>query len=186
MSAAAAFVLAAAAAILGPVAGAATAGWRPLAILAAVFLAVAAPLGAAGLPLAGFALFAAGIARALRASRCPGPAAAGLAALLGCGLLVLPFLGDVLVEPSGPGKESPAAVSALVGGSPLSAAVGGGLGLDLLKTPRAYGPSGGGLSKIGAYYAYAYPRPAVAGAAWAAAGLLLAAGAGLAWRRPGP
>ena len=186
MDASAAFVLAAVAAILAPAAGAATAGWRPLAILGAAFLAASAPLGTAAVPLAGFALFSAGLARAFRASRCPGPPAAGLAALLGCGLLVLPFLGDTLVEPSGPGKESPAAVSVLVGGSPLSAAVGGGLGLDLLKTPRAYGPSGGGLSKIGAYYAYAYPRPAVAGAAWAAAGLLLAAGAGLARRRPGP
>jgi hypothetical protein len=156
----------------------------PAALVLAGALASGSP--GAGVVLLGFGIFLAGLVRALGAARCPVPAAAGLASLLGCGLLVLPFLGDPLVEARGPGKGSPAAIAALVGGSPLAAAVGGGLGVDLLKTPRAYGSSGGGLSRIGAYYAYAYPRPAAAGAGWAAAGLLLAAGAGLARRRAGP
>jgi hypothetical protein len=161
-------------------------------LLLAGAVAAAPGAGAGGavlavLPLAGFAVLLAGTVRALRAVRCPPAAAAGLAALLGCGLLVLPFVGDPLVEARGPGKWSPAAVSILVGGSPLCASVGGGLGIDLLKTPRAYGASGGGLSRIGPYYAHSYPGPAAAGAGLAAAGLLLfAASAGLARRRSAP
>lgn len=167
-------------------AAAARGGWRGTAIVAC--LAVLAGTAASGSPgagvvLLGFALFAAGLARTLPG---PPPAAAALAALLCCGLLILPFLGDIFVEPGAPGRGSPAAVAVLVGGCPLSAAVGGGLGVDLLRTPRAYGGAGGGLSRIGAYYAYAYPRPAAAGAAWGAAGILLLAGAGLARRRRAP
>jgi hypothetical protein len=151
--------------------------------VAAAIIAGPGPALLALLPLAGFGLFLAGLVRALRAARCPAAAAAGAASLLACALLVLPFAADPLVEAGGPGKGSPAAVAALTGGSPLCAAVGGGLGVDLLKTPRAYGASGGGLSRIGAYYSYSYPRPAAAGAAWAAAGLLLLGIVGLA-RRP--
>ena len=185
MGAGAAFVLGAAAAVAGPAVGARWEGWRALALLAAAFLLATAPLGAAALPLAGAAILGAGAARALLAARCPAPAAAGLAALLVAAILALPLLGDALVEARGPGRGSPAAVAALVGGSPLCASVGGGLGVDLLKSPRAYGASGGGLSRIGAYYPYAYPGPAPSGAGWGAAGILLAAGAGLARRRRG-
>ena len=136
---------------------------------------------AALLPLAGFAVLLAGAARALRALRAPRAAAGGLAALLGAGLLVLPFLGDPLVEPGGAGRSSPAAVRVLLGGSPAAASIGGGLGVDLLRTPRAYGgASGGGLSRIGAFYAYDYPGPAASAAGMAVAGILLLAGAGVA------
>jgi hypothetical protein len=172
-----AFGLGAAAAVLGPAVGAGTTGWKGPAIVAAALL----PFGGAALPLAGFALFGAGFARILVAARCPAPAASGLASLLAAALLVLPFVGDPLVEPGGPGKGSPAAIAVLVGGSPLCASVGGGLGVDLLHSPRAYG----GLSRIGTFYAYRYPRPVAAAGAWAAAGVLLAAGASLARRRRG-
>lgn len=158
--------------------GAVLAGAAAAAVLAGPGAALIAVL-----PLAGFGVFLAGLARALRAARCPAPAAAGLASLLACALLVLPFVGDPLVEARGPGRGSPAAVAALTGGSPLCASAGGGLGVDLLKTPRAYGASGGGLSRIGAYYDYDYPRPAASGAAWAAAGILLLGAPALARRR---
>jgi hypothetical protein len=138
------------------------------------------------LPLAGFALFLAGGTRALAALRCPASAAAGLAALLGCGLLVLPFVGDFLVEARGTGQESPETVAVLVGASPLCASLGGGLGVDVLRTPRAYGTAGDGLSRIGAYFHYSYPSPAASGAGFAAAGaLLLLLGARGMARRPG-
>ncbi len=195
-SAAGSIVVTAAALAVAVPAAAAGGGLRAPAIAGGGLLLAGGLLAAAGagpgeaalalLPLAGFALLLAGAVRALRAARCPAAAAAGLAALLGCGLLVLPFVGDPLVEARGPGKWSPAAVSVLTGGSPLCASVGGGLGIDLLKSPRAYGGSSGGLSRIGPYYAHPYPGPAAAGGMFAAVGLLLAAAAGLARRRSAP
>ncbi len=169
-------------------------GWRNTLLAGAVLVATAAggaallvgpgPGLAAALPLAGFALAMAGMAAALGASRLPAAAASGLAGMLGCGLLVLPFLADPLVESRGPGRVSPGAVAAILGGSPLAASLGGGLGVDFLKTPRAYGGSGGGgLSRIGAYYSYAYPAPLASGAGFAVAGALLLAGSGVVSRR---
>jgi len=153
----------------------------------AAALAVAVPMAAAGgrrraPALVGGALLLAGTAVAAVAGK---PGGALLAALLGCGLLVLPFAGDSLVEARGPGRWSPGVVALLVDGSPLCASVGGGLGVDLLRTPRAYGSGGEGLSRIGPYYPYSYPGPAAAGAGFAAAGLLLGWGAGVARRRSG-
>ena len=126
------------------------------------------------LPLAGFALTLAGLTRLLVALRLPGAAAAGLAGLAGCALLVLPFLGDPLVEPGKPGTPSPAAIEVLLDGCPLAASVGGGMGVDFMRTRSAYGSSAGSpLSRIGPYYAFEYPRPWVAGGGFALAGLLL-------------
>lgn len=141
---------------------------------------------AATLPLAGFAVASAGGARLLLAAGAPRAAAAGLAALLGCALLVLPFLADPLVEPGGPGKSSPGAVAGILGASPLAASVGGGLGVDLLRAPLAYGgPSGPGLSRIGAYHPSPYPDPARSGLRFAVAGILLFTFCGVASvRRP--
>ena len=146
---------------------------------------IAAAAGAV-LLLAGGGAVAAGAgpgpaARALRALRAPRAAAGGLAALLGAGLLVLPFLGDPLVEPGGAGRSSPAAVRVLLGGSPAAASIGGGLGVDPRRPPRASGgAAGGGLPRIGAFYAYDYPGPAAVAAGMAVAGILLLAGAGVA------
>lgn len=126
------------------------------------------------LPLAGFALLLGGAAAVLRSAGAPPAAAAALPSLLGCALLVLPFLGDPLVEPGGAGRSSPAAVGVLLGGSPAAASIGGGLGVDLLRTPRAYGEAGGGgLSRIGAFYSSSYPSPAASALGFGAAGLLL-------------
>ncbi len=125
------------------------------------------------LPLAGFSAAAAGGSRWLAAWGAPRAAAAGLAALAGCALLVLPFLGDPLVEPGPPGKSSPASVEALLGFSPLAASVGGGLGVDYLRAPLAYGgPRGPGLSRIGAFHPCPYPDPARSGARFAIAGVV--------------
>ena len=56
--------------------------------------------------------------------------------------------------------------------------------MDLLRSPRAYGGSAtGGLSRIGAYYAFAYPRPLASAAGFALAGALFLAGSGMASRR---
>jgi hypothetical protein len=175
--------------LLVPCLAAARPGWRPATVTALLVLAAAGllaataagpgPALAAVLPLAGLCVALGGATRLLRALRAPAAAAAGAAALAGCGLLVLPFLGDALVEWRGPGRASPAAVEVLLSGCPTAGALGGGLGVDLLRSPRAYGgPGREGLSRIGAFYAYRYPRPWASGAGFAAAGagfLLLAA-----------
>ncbi len=193
-AAAAITVTAAALAVAVPMAAAGGRRRAPALVGGALLLAgtaVAAVAGKPGgallaaLPLAGFAVLVAGGVRALGALRLPPAASVGLATLLGCGLLVLPFAGDSLVEARGPGRWSPGVVALLVDGSPLCASVGGGLGVDLLRTPRAYGSGGEGLSRIGPYYPYSYPGPAAAGAGFAAAGLLLGWGAGVARRRSG-
>jgi len=143
-------------------------------------------VAAALVPLAGFAILLAGVSLALRAAGTPPAAAAGGAALLGCALLALPVLGDPIVEARGPGKSSPAAVDALLAGSPLVASVGGGLGVDILRTPRAYGTAGQeGLSRIGPYYPTGLPGPFGPAAGFAAVGaaLLFLGGRGMARRR---
>jgi len=147
--------------------------WGPAAALLAV-LAGPGPGLAASMPLAGLALFLAGGTRAARRWGTPPAAAAALAALLGCSLLVLPFLGDPLVESRGPGRASATAVAVLVGGSPLLASAGGGLGVDVLRTPRAYGGrEGPGLSRIGPYFAHSVPGPWASAAALGGVGALL-------------
>jgi hypothetical protein len=126
-------------------------------------------------PLLGLGVLAVGLSRLLQARPgLPPAAASATASLLSLALLVLPFLGDALVEPGGPGGSSPTAISALVGGSPLSASVGNGLGVDFLHAPRAYGgDEADGLSRIGAFYAYRYPSPWAAMVGLGLTGLVL-------------
>ncbi len=142
-------------------------------VLLATLAAGAGPALRASAPCVALVAVSWGAAAAVRAAGMPGGGSAALAGLLSMALLALPFLGDPLVEPGGAGRASPGAVRWLLAACPMAGAVGGGLEVDLLRAPRAYGGSGGGLSSIGAYHRYAYPDPLVqAGGCLAVAALL--------------
>lgn len=146
-----------------------------VAMAAAAATRVGAAAFAAGAPLAALLLLTGAMAAALRSFGRSRGTSTVVAATVAVALLALPFIGDPLVERGGPGKSDPAVIDALVRHWPAGAAAGGGLGVDVLRAPLAYGTGGNGLSRIGAYHAHEHGNP------WREAGLLalaaLAAGA---------